>query len=76
MKVYGEVDVQIHAFFFTSLLIRGKQTASHHSRFTPGTRWLGGWLSTRAGLDAVEKRTFFTLLGPELRALGLPARSQ
>jgi hypothetical protein len=30
----------------------------------------------RAGLDDVEKRKFFTLLGLELRPLGRPARSQ
>jgi hypothetical protein len=49
-------------------------------RFTPGerapgTRWIGGWVDLRAGLDDLEKSKFSTLPGLELRPLGLPARS-
>jgi hypothetical protein len=41
----------------------------------PGTRWIGGWVDPRAGLDNVEKRKFLTLPGLELRPLSRPARS-
>jgi hypothetical protein len=33
----------------------------------PSTYWIGGWVGPGAGLDDVEKRKFFTLLGFELR---------
>jgi hypothetical protein len=54
---------------FTPLLLypRGK---------SPGTHWIGGCVDPRVGLDAVEKRRFLILPGPELRPLGRPARSQ
>jgi hypothetical protein len=42
----------------------------------PGTHWIGGWVDPRAGLDDVERRTFLTLSGLELRPLGRLARSQ
>jgi hypothetical protein len=29
----------------------------------PGTRWMGGWVGPRAGLDAVENRKILPLLG-------------
>jgi hypothetical protein len=32
----------------------------------PGTHFMGGWVDPRAGLDDMEKRKFFTLLGLEL----------
>jgi hypothetical protein len=41
-----------------------------------GTHWRGGWVDPRADLDDVEKRTFLTLPGLELRPLRRPARSQ
>jgi hypothetical protein len=46
-------------------------SASRPGRFTPGeiapgTRWIGGWVSPRAGLDDVEERKFLTLPGLEL----------
>jgi hypothetical protein len=37
---------------------------------TPGTQRIGGWVGLRAGLDDVEKRTFLTVPGLELRPLG------
>jgi hypothetical protein len=49
--------------------------------YSPGERaprihWLGGWVGPTAGLEDMEKWTFFTLPGLELRPLGRPARSQ
>jgi hypothetical protein len=40
---------------------------------TPGTHSVGGWVGPRTGLDDVEKRKFFTLLGLELWPLCRPA---
>jgi hypothetical protein len=42
----------------------------------PGTHFIGGWVNPRAGLDDLEKWTFFTLPGLELPPPGSPARSQ
>jgi hypothetical protein len=71
MKVYGEVDVKI-SIFLTSALVRGDWSASRPGRFTPGERvpvnhWVGGWVDSRAGLDDLEKRKFFTLPGLKLQ---------
>jgi hypothetical protein len=44
MKVYGGVA-----------LAGGEWSASRLGRFTPGTRWIGGWVGPRARLDDVEK---------------------
>jgi hypothetical protein len=33
---------------------------------SPGTLWIGGWVSPRDDLDDVEKIKFLTLLGLEL----------
>jgi hypothetical protein len=41
----------------------------------PGTHWIGGFVSPRAGLD-VEKRKFLTLPGVKLQPLCRPAHSQ
>jgi hypothetical protein len=54
------VEVHLHAFF-TSALYGGKWSASSSGRFTtreraPGTRWIGGWVGPRAGLNMVSKR--------------------
>jgi hypothetical protein len=59
MKTHGGVDVWIRAFF-TSVLVGGEWSASSPSRFTPrkrapATRWIGGHVDPRAGLDLVEK---------------------
>jgi hypothetical protein len=80
MKAYGGVNVYIH-IFLTSALVGGEWSASCSGRFAPGERapdpqWIGGWVCPKAGLDDVEKRKFFTLLGLELRPLSRPARSQ
>jgi hypothetical protein len=54
MKTY------IPPIFLISAL-RGEWSTSRPGRFTPGgidpdTRWIGGLVGPRAGLDAVEKR--------------------
>jgi hypothetical protein len=60
MKAYGGMDVQIHIFFTTALVI-GEWSVLGSGRFTPGerapgTHWIGGWVDIRAGLDDMEKR--------------------
>jgi hypothetical protein len=40
------------------------------------THWIGDWVGLRAGLEAVEKREYLTLLGLGFRPLGRPACSQ
>jgi len=50
----------------TSELERGEWSVSSTGRFTPrervpGTRWIGGWVGPRAGLDAVVSRLFAQL---------------
>jgi hypothetical protein len=37
--------------FLTSALDGDDQSASRPYRFTPGTHWMGGWLSPRVGLN-------------------------
>jgi hypothetical protein len=80
VKACGVVDVYIQ-IFLTSVLARGECLPSRPSRFTlgeraSGTRWIGGWVDPRVGLDDVEKRKFLALPGLEFRPLGRPARSQ
>jgi hypothetical protein len=55
--MYGEVEVYLHAFLI-SALGEGEWPASRPGLFTPGRRahWTEGWVSPRAGLDAVAKR--------------------
>jgi hypothetical protein len=60
MKTYWGVEVEVH-IFLTSALDGGQWSASRPGRFTlgeraPGTHWVGGWVGTRAVLDAVVKR--------------------
>jgi hypothetical protein len=60
MKTYLGVEGQLHAFL-TSALDGGEWSASRLCRFTPserapGTHWIGGWVGSRAFLDAVAKR--------------------
>jgi hypothetical protein len=47
--------------FLTSALDGGEWSASHFGRFTPserapGSHWIGGWVGSRTGLDALVKR--------------------
>jgi hypothetical protein len=60
MKVYWGVEVEIHTFFEVGTRW-GEWSASRPGCFTPGERtlgahWIGGWMSPRAGLDAVTRR--------------------
>jgi hypothetical protein len=60
MKEYWGVDVRLHAFM-TSALGGGTWSASSPGRFTPServpdTHWIGGWVGSKANLDAVVKR--------------------
>jgi hypothetical protein len=58
-------------------LIGGEGSASRPVRFIPSrTYQIGGWEDPRAGLDNVDKKTFFNLLGLELRSFGRTGRSQ
>jgi hypothetical protein len=80
MKAYGGVDVYIH-IFFNYALAGGEWSASRLGHFTPkerapGTRWIGGCVDPKTGLDDVEKRKFLPLQGLKLRPLSRPARSQ
>jgi hypothetical protein len=56
--------------FLTSELDRGEWLASLPGRFTPGAiacgiYSIGGWMGSRTGLDAVEKRKILPLPGFE-----------
>jgi hypothetical protein len=42
----------------------------------PGSPWIGNWEGPGTGLGTAEKRKFLTILGLEIRLIGLPARSQ
>jgi hypothetical protein len=58
--------------FLTSALDGGEWSFSRTGRFTPGERspgtlWRGGWVSPRAGLDAVEKEKMLPIPGIEPR---------
>jgi hypothetical protein len=60
MKTYGVVEVELQSFL-TSALDGDEWSVSRPDRFTPGekapdTHWLGGWVETRAGLDAEDKK--------------------
>jgi hypothetical protein len=59
-KTYWRVEVQLHASL-TSALNGGEWSASRPGRFIPserarGTQWIGGWVGSRAFLDAVVRR--------------------
>jgi hypothetical protein len=80
MKACGGVDVYIQ-ISLTPIITGGEWSASHPGRFAPGeralnTHWIGSWVDPRAGLDDVQKRTFLTLPGLQLRLLLRPARTQ
>jgi hypothetical protein len=42
--------------FLISSLDGGEWSFSRPDRFTPGTHMMGGWVGSRGGLGAVEKR--------------------
>jgi hypothetical protein len=69
MKMYGDMDAQIHVLF-TSALGAGQWSASRFCRFTPGERpTVRGWVDPRAGLNDKENWKFLTLLGVERQPL-------
>jgi hypothetical protein len=78
MKTYWGVEVLLHVFL-TSGLYGGEWSASRSGRFTPrerahGTRWTGGWVGPRAGLDTVVKRKIpmeYCGVIPELPSRGI-----
>jgi hypothetical protein len=60
MKTYGGSG-GIALLFLTSALDGSEWSASSPGSFTPGekgpvTNWIGGWVSSRVGLDAMKKR--------------------
>jgi hypothetical protein len=67
MKWYGVVHAHIHIFLILILVGGGKR---------PSTRWIGGWVGPRSGLDDMNKKKFLPLPGLQLRTLGRAARSQ
>jgi hypothetical protein len=67
MKRYSGVEVQLHSFL-TSALEGVEWSVSLPGRFPPGiraigTHWIGGWVDSRAGLDAVARSPFFAPAG-------------
>jgi len=72
----GGMEVSLHAFL-TSALDGGECSASLLGPYTPrvrapGTHWVGGWMSPRAGLDAMGRRQI-PISCPESN-FGSPAR--
>jgi hypothetical protein len=53
-EVWGSVDIA--PLLMTSALHGREWSASHSTHFSPGTYWIGSWLDSRAGLDAVDQR--------------------
>jgi hypothetical protein len=47
--------------FSTLALDGGEWSASNPGCFTPGTHWIGGWVSPRAGLDSGEEKNLLPL---------------
>jgi hypothetical protein len=64
MKTRGTVEVKAPPFF-SSTSERDK-SLSRSGRFTPeegtpGSRWIGGWVGPRTGLEAVGKRKSYNV---------------
>jgi hypothetical protein len=71
------MEVQLHALL-TSALVRDEWSASRPGPFNPrerdlSTHCIGGWVGTRAGVDAVVKRKFPAFAGT--RTPDYPGRS-
>jgi len=61
MKMYGVMELQLHAFLTSALYC--EWLASRPGCFTSGegapvTDWIGDWLGPRSSLDAVAKKNF------------------
>jgi hypothetical protein len=70
IRTYGGVD--IYPPFLPSALEGCEWSASCPGHFilaerAHSTHWIGGWMSSRAGFDAVEKKKSFALPGVEPR---------
>jgi hypothetical protein len=68
MKLYWGSEC-IAPRILTSALDRCEWSASLPGRFTPRetapcTHWIGGWVGSRAGLDAVSKRKIPPIVQP------------
>jgi hypothetical protein len=79
MKTYGGKNVKIHVFL-TPALVEYDWSASRPGRFTPDerapdTHWIGGWVEPRTGLDDMERRKNFALIGTRTLPFGYLARS-
>jgi hypothetical protein len=73
MKMYGEVDIEIHVFSISA--------GSRTDRFTSGERghdvhWTEDYVRLRAGLNDVEKRRYHLNRGSNSDLLNIPPHSQ
>jgi hypothetical protein len=59
MKTHGGLETRLHSFI--SLV-----TAARH--FLSDTRWIGGWMGQRAGLNGLEKTKFLPISGIDLHS--------
>jgi hypothetical protein len=75
MKTYTELDVFIH-IFLTSALVVGEWPVRRPCRFTSCMYCIRSWMGPRADLEGVDKRKFLILPGLQFRLLCRPASSQ
>jgi hypothetical protein len=70
------------SYSFTTSALDGGEWSASQLHFTPwkripGTQWIGGWVSARAGLDTeVRGKILLPLPGIEPRLPGRPVHSQ
>jgi hypothetical protein len=62
MMTYGAGE-EVYSSAILDLCTKWEWSASRPGNLTPSTHWIGGWVSPRAGLDAVEKRRLLSLPG-------------
>jgi hypothetical protein len=70
MKTYEEVDVEIH-IFVTSALVLGESSVSLPCNFTTRerTHWIGDWVDPWASLDDADEWKFLALPGLGIQPL-------